>query len=70
MDDLWEDAGEPESGRGEDDKLWEDEGSVSKSKEPSFKPAIDGSKEKGFDDPFGEEHEESRGPIMDVFVPI
>ena len=59
-DDLWEEAGEPEAGRREENERWQDEAFDSKSKEPSFKPAIDGSK-KGFEEPSGEEHGEAFG---------
>lgn len=58
-EDIWEDAAEPEHGQGDEDR-WQDEPFESKSKEPSFKPAIDGSK-KGFEEPFGEEQGEPFG---------
>ena len=59
MEDLWEDAAEPDHGQGDEDRR-EDETFDSKSKEPSFKPAIDGSK-KGFEEPFGQEQGEPFG---------
>ncbi|MBC8354899.1 MAG: hypothetical protein H8E66_23215 [Planctomycetes bacterium] len=77
MDDLWEDAGEPERGRHEHDESRQEDSFDSKSKEPLFKPAIDGSK-KGFeesssDEPHAHGNEEAASEEFenweDVFEP-